>query len=209
VSTFDLDSFDDPVLVQAVDGAGITIGTVEKLQAHVEGGVLHRAVSVMIFDADDRLLLQRRSATKYHFAGLWANTCCTHPSPTETAAEAAQRALKHELGIEPDVREVTALTYTAHDEVSGYTEREFDHVLVGTWGGDVDPCPDEVQGIDWVSGADFANWLREKPDEFVPWLPHILSAVSNLANERLDAVNPLARFIRAFDAAIVSNPTGQ
>lgn len=47
----------------------------------------------------------------YRFVGYWANTCCSHPLnvPSETEEEgaigvkrAAQRKLKHELGIEPE-----------------------------------------------------------------------------------------------------------
>ena len=196
-----LESVNEPVLIQSVDPDGTTIDIVEKLQAHMDGGTLHRAVSVLILDAQDRLLLQRRSPVKYHFAGLWANTCCTHPSPTETTVEAALRALSHELGIEPDVREVTVLTYAAHDEASGYTEREFDHVMFGVWGGDVHPCADEVQGLDWLSGGDLAEWMGENPAEFVPWLQHILSSVSSLTDEQLGIAEPLRTFIRAFQTA--------
>ena len=201
MSNLQIEAVNDPVLIQAVDADGVTTGLVEKLQAHMDGGTLHRAVSVLILDAQDRILLQRRSATKYHFAGLWANTCCTHPSPTETTEAAAARALSQELGIEPEVREVTALTYTAHDEVSGYTEREFDHVLFGVWGGDVHPCADEVQGIDWLSGGDLAEWMRENPGDFVPWLPPILSSISNLSDAQLSIAEPLRTFIKAYQTA--------
>ena len=49
-------------------------------------GLLHRAFSVFLFDADNRLLLQQRAASKITFPRLWTNTCCSHPlhgySPT-------------------------------------------------------------------------------------------------------------------------------
>ena len=50
---------------------------IDKLEAHVSN-VRHVAVSIFVFK-DNRLLLQRRAKTKYHSAGLWANTVCSHP----------------------------------------------------------------------------------------------------------------------------------
>ena len=50
-------------------------------------GLLHRAFSVFLFNADDKLLLQQRASAKITFPSLWTNTCCSHPlhgySPTE------------------------------------------------------------------------------------------------------------------------------
>jgi len=34
-------------------------------------------------------MLQKRAAHKYHCAGLWPNTCCTHPRPYEIQAATA------------------------------------------------------------------------------------------------------------------------
>eukprot|EP00959_Pyramimonas_sp_CCMP1952_P004393 92219-Pyramimonas_sp.AAC.1 len=42
-------------------------------------GILHRAFSVMLFDADGRMLLQQRAASKITFPSVWTNTCCSHP----------------------------------------------------------------------------------------------------------------------------------
>ncbi len=52
-----------------VDENDRPIGTEEKLRAHQDGGRLHRAFSVFIYDRDGRMLLQRRAVGKYHFAG--------------------------------------------------------------------------------------------------------------------------------------------
>lgn len=79
-------------LVVLVDEHDREIGTASKLEAH-RSGALHRAVSVFVFDDAGRLLLQRRAAGKYHSAGQWANTCCTHPRPGESNLAATQRRL--------------------------------------------------------------------------------------------------------------------
>ena len=41
------------------------IGLMPKMEAHRKG-VLHRAFSVIIFNNDGEMLLQKRSSTKYH-----------------------------------------------------------------------------------------------------------------------------------------------
>ena len=78
---------------------------------NIDQGLLHRALSVFLFDHDHRLLLQQRASEKITFPNMWTNTCCTHPLgvPEETGAgladavqgvkRAAIRKLDHELGI--------------------------------------------------------------------------------------------------------------
>lgn len=51
------------------------IGTMDKIEAH-RNAILHRAVSVFIFNSKGEWLLQRRALDKYHSNGLWTNTCC-------------------------------------------------------------------------------------------------------------------------------------
>ena len=65
------------------------LGLMPKMEAH-EKGVLHRAVSVFLFNTDGKWLLQRRAAHKYHSGGLWSNACCSHPLPEEDSKNAAK-----------------------------------------------------------------------------------------------------------------------
>ena len=81
----------------ATDGMLITVdaqdretGVVDKLTAH-RRGILHRAFSIFVFDANARLLLQQRARGKYHSGGLWSNTCCSHPRPGESLLDSAHR----------------------------------------------------------------------------------------------------------------------
>lgn len=49
------------------------------LMSNISKGLLHRAFSVFLFDADNRLLLQQRADEKITFPGFFTNTCCSHP----------------------------------------------------------------------------------------------------------------------------------
>src|SRR5689334_1471602 len=96
--------------VVLVDEDDREVGLASKLDAH-RAGQRHRAVSVFVFDTDGRLLLQRRSAGKYHSGGRWANTCCSHPRPGESTGEAASRRLREEMGVECSLEPRGQFTY--------------------------------------------------------------------------------------------------
>ena len=76
---------------------GDELTPVDKLEVHRKG-LRHKAVSIFVMDGE-KVLIQRRAAGKYHSAGLWSNTCCTHPQWGERPEECAVRRLREELGI--------------------------------------------------------------------------------------------------------------
>ncbi|MEQ1611246.1 MAG: NUDIX domain-containing protein, partial [Hyphomicrobiaceae bacterium] len=87
------DEADMPLVL--VDDNGDPIGIAPKLEAHVRG-LKHLAISVIVFNSEGQLLLQRRAQAKYHSGGLWTNACCSHPYPGELVAAAAVRRLDEE-----------------------------------------------------------------------------------------------------------------
>ena len=91
------------------------IGLSEKLEAH-QSGALHRAVSVFVFNTKGELLIQKRASTKYHGAGLWTNTCCTHPRDGETNLECAHRRLQEEMGFNTNLEEQFSFIYKSEVE---------------------------------------------------------------------------------------------
>jgi isopentenyl-diphosphate delta-isomerase type 1 len=143
---------DECVLVDEYDNV---VGHASKGDAHrftptQPHGLLHRAFSVFLFDAQNRLLLQQRALNKITFPGVWTNTCCSHPlhgyEPTEVDVpadvasgkvfgikRAAIRKLQHELGIPEDhvplesFQFLTRLRYCARDTDTWGPEAE--------WGG--------------------------------------------------------------------------
>ena len=166
-------SASDRLVVVLVDEDDTEVGTMEKVAAHTTPGHLHRAVSVCLFDGEGRTLLQRRAGGKYHFGGLWSNSCCTHPQPGEAPAEAAVRRVRQELGVDVAGLEHRGIVlYRAEDPASGLVEHELDHVFAGTLAGEPDPDPAEVSEV---------RWLAVDPETdlsgpgFTPWLPEVLA----------------------------------
>jgi isopentenyl-diphosphate delta-isomerase len=163
-----------------VDENDRQIGVAEKLAAHRDGGRLHRAFSIFLFNAAGEMLLQRRSRRKYHFGGLWTNACCGHPRPGEELVAAAQRRLGEELGIHVPLRPVFWLIYSASDEASGLSERELDHVLVGQAQGGLEPDPAEVEDLRWVDCDEVLLDATAHPERYTPWFCEILTRLPEL-----------------------------
>jgi len=154
-----------------VDENDRQIGTAEKLAAHQNGGQLHRAFSIFVYNAAGELLLQQRARVKYHFGGLWSNTCCGHPRPGETVTDAAERRLAEEFGFNRPLSVQRTLIYDAHDSASGLTEREFLHILTGRFDGLPRPNPEEIDAFGWKSPTAVAEELRNTSQRFTPWFP--------------------------------------
>ena len=164
-------------MVVLVDEEDNELGTEEKLKAHQDGGRLHRAISIFVFNRKGELMLQRRSKAKYHAKGLWANTCCSHPMPKESQILAAHRRLKEEMGFDCDMEEVFNFTYHA-DVGSGLTENEYDHIIFGSYDGDPILNPKEVSEWKWVSLKRLREDIKKDPSKYVPWLVLMIDEVA-------------------------------
>ena len=161
------------------------IGPISKFDSHNQVGSFHRAFSVLLFDSSGRLLLQRRASHKITFPDVWANSCCSHPLHSEAEMElkndlgvkrAAVRKLEQELGIAPSqvpldkFHFVTKMRYQARQD-EDWIEREVDHCLVIHADVNVNPNPNEVSEIKWVSQSELEELLIAEDSENIvaPW----------------------------------------
>jgi isopentenyl-diphosphate Delta-isomerase len=151
-----------------VDDQDQDLGSAGKLDVHRDGQ-LHRAFSILVFNAQDDLLLQRRADGKYHFATRWSNTCCGHPRPGEPIMQAAGRRLKEEFGIRVPLTERAQLIYRAEDQASGLIEHEYLQVFFGAHAGSPSPDPSEIGAWRWMSIRNIQGALIRRPDWFTPW----------------------------------------
>lgn len=155
-----------------VDTKDREIGTMEKMEAHKKGR-LHRAFSILLFDDNGRMLIQKRAGNKYHSSGLWTNTCCSHPLPGESLEQATRRRLMEEMGI--DLQPVFSHAFIYRAELDrDLIEHEFDHVFVGTFSGS--PQVNEKEVDDWKYVD--VQWLRgdmdAHPERYTEWFKLIV-----------------------------------
>ena len=167
---------DERERVIIVDASDVELGTAPKLDAHCDGGALHRAFSIFLTNARGEILLQRRADGKYHTPGLWTNTCCGHPRPGEATEEAARRRLREEMGVDCELTHLFTFTYRA-ELGAGLSEHEIDHVFVGRFEGAPAPDPAEVSEWRWVDPAMVRRDLETHPERFTPWLVPALTGL--------------------------------
>lgn len=163
-----------------VDEHDNVVGFDEKLSVHQDGGRLHRAFSIFIYNSAGQMLLQRRARTKYHFGGLWTNACCSHPRRGETLKKAVHQRLQFELGFDTKLEEVLSFIYKSEDPTSGLVEHEFDHVFVGQFDGDPVPNAEEVDEVKWIGAAELRADMNHSPSQYTPWF--------KIAMEKLDVI---------------------
>ena len=134
-------------------------------------GLLHRAFSIFIVDDQGRILLQKRSAEKYHSGGLWANSCCGHPRPGEATPAAARRRLTEEIGIAAPLSFGFFSRYRAQLD-GGMQENEFVYAYFGPLTGEPQPDPAEVSAVEFVAPEELRRRIARQPGHFTYWLRH-------------------------------------
>lgn len=155
-----------------VDARNRATGRAEKWNVH-RAGLLHRAFSIFLVDAKGRVLLQRRSAEKYHSAGLWANSCCGHPRPGEITRAAARRRLAEELGSTAPLRYAFRARYCTRLP-NGLTENEIVYVYFGPAPAAFAPAPAEVSALAWMSLAELQRDIARRPRRYAYWLRYYM-----------------------------------
>ena len=133
-----------------------------------EKAMLHRAVSILIFNSKGEWLLQKRAKSKYHSGGLWTNACCSHPYPKEDVKVAAERRLVEEMGMTVELEKSFDFIYKKELN-KGLTEHEFDHVFIGS--SDVLPKLNSEEAEDWtyLSLEELELSMKIEPESYTEW----------------------------------------
>ncbi len=173
-------------MCMAVDENDRVIDSVSKIDCHRGKGIRHRAFSVLIFDSEDRLLMQQRSSEKITFPGIWANSCCSHPldienengDPVEGVIHASKRKMLQELGIPLEVSSNWEFNPIGRFEYScrwddDWIEHEIDHVLIVRASPSLSINRNEIKDTKWLNHQEIIQMLEgenEWKDAIVaPW----------------------------------------
>ncbi len=167
----------DDEVFDVLDESGRVVGQEQRLVVH-RTGFLHQAVHILLDDAETRqqVLVQKRAAIKRIAPSLWDLSCAEHLQPGETMEQGARRGVVEELGfsgVELRLLRPSQLferTYSFDGET--YHDREF----IACFGGSIARAQQitidesEVSEVKWVSREWLRRQLRERPEDFTPWL---------------------------------------
>lgn len=143
-------------------------GTKTRTQCHAGDGILHRAITVFLFNSKGEVLITRRSQSKKLWSGFWDASCSTHVYPVETYEQASERRLPQELGIESKLTVVTKFLYHEKFGDAG-SEYEMCALLVGTCDEHIVANPEEVSEIRWIPLPRSLEEIKQQKD-YTPWL---------------------------------------
>ncbi len=154
-----------------VDSEGNKIQHESRIVCHTGKGKRHLAFVVLLTTRNQFLIQKRKHKL---FEGLWDVSCTSHVininGIDETIEEAADRCMKHELGITTNVKKIGTFNYFAQD--GDHCENEHCVVLIGNIKDDPEPNPNEIYELDYVSLVDLVERIESNPEEFTPWLKH-------------------------------------
>lgn len=150
-----------------VDANDRPTGKSEKMHAHVHG-LLHRAITVYVFNSQGEILLQRRAKSKYHSGGAWSNSCCGHPMPGEKNQAAAERRLYEELGLQLKLNEIMEISYNLPVSDS-LIEHEYAHIFTAISDQQPNLNPEEAEDWCYLSRAEIEQQLQCGSRQFTPW----------------------------------------
>ncbi len=171
--------------VVLVNKNGEDIGLCEKMEAHRDGGQLHRAFSVFVLNDKNELMIHKRAKEKYHSGGLWTNTCCSHPRKDEAVTDAGKRRLQEEMGFSCELEEAFQFVYRATLD-NELTEHEYDLVLIGRYNEDPIINPDEVEDWKWISLRELVVDMSKNEDQYTIWfriaLPNFMEHIKAQSN---------------------------
>ncbi|MBI4009596.1 MAG: NUDIX domain-containing protein [Candidatus Aenigmarchaeota archaeon] len=149
-----------------VDDKDNPIGFASREECHQGNGKRHRAFVVFLFDDEGRVLLQFRSKDKLG-GQRWDVTATSHVRKDETYDTAAERCLKHELGISVPLQKSGSFTYTeAYEE---YSENEYCAVLIGKFNGKVIPNKEEMDRVNYSALDEIKKDVAENPEAYTKW----------------------------------------
>jgi len=171
------DDIKNKKLIILVDEDDNQVGIEEKIKAHEECQ-LHRAFSVLIFNNNNEVLLQRRHRDKYHSGGLWTNTCCSHPAPGEDTEIAAHRRLTEELDFDTDLKFIKKVYYKTEMLENNLYEHEIVYVYIGKideYTSDFNPY--EIEEVKWMPIDEFLIDLGANPQDYTFWIKEYMKYI--------------------------------
>jgi isopentenyl-diphosphate Delta-isomerase len=149
-------------LFSVVDLNDQVIGEAPRREVHARN-LFHRAVHVIVHDANGHLFLQKRSRAKDTFPGCWDSSCSGHVDAGEDYLAAAHRELGEELGLH-DLR--LPLRPLLKLPASPETGCEFIQIyLLGPFPGPFDLNPEEITEGHWISPSDLDTLIAENSDQ--------------------------------------------
>jgi len=154
----------------AVDDNDNFIRYAPRKECHTGEGVRHRGITLLIFNKDKKILLQKRKHDV--FDNIWDLAGATHPvhnkDSDETYEQSGVRCMEAEWGVKTELKNILAYTY--FEKYGSLCENEFCALLVGQFDSQLKPNSEHMYNHRWVTWKQLLDELSKEPENFTPWL---------------------------------------
>src|SRR3989344_1116917 len=165
---------DEQIILVSDNQGNFTGEYIPKKVGHTGEGKRHLAITVLIYNNRDQVLLQKRKHKIFN--DIWDITGATHPlhleDHDESFEEATERCLKREYGIEVgavgEVRVVGEFNYFSQYQ-DGLCENEHCAMLVGKYDGKLNLNPEVGYNYKWMDKKEFFKDIKQNPKSYSPW----------------------------------------
>ena len=175
-------------MIDVLDSNGDPTGQVLSRQEVHRLGKLHRAVHLYLFNKENDLLLQRRSASSDHYPSMFSISVTGHVDAGECSIEAVRRELEEELGLHANHEDFKLLFSSRRDAVLGptYIDRQINDVYACWLDFDIHNMSfdrTEVSEIKCISLPHFEKMVESGNENIVPVYGDDLKRVIPLVKE--------------------------
>lgn len=144
-----------------VDEADQVLSRATRSAVHRQG-LRHRAVHVLVYDAEGRVFLQKRSMSKETYPGAWDTSAAGHV----VAGEDYDACARRELGEELSIHRPRGLQRLFKLEPTEFTGHEFVWVYRCQAEEPIHPEPSEIDEGGWYSPEEINSWVAATPGSF-------------------------------------------
>jgi isopentenyldiphosphate isomerase len=137
------------------------VGQAPRREVH-RTGLRHRAVHVLVFNAQGEVFLQKRSMLKDTAKGKWDSSASGHVDSGEDYDPCAVRELREEIGLHLSQPPERILRVEACPE----TGNEFVWVYQCASEGPFTLHPEEIERGEWFAPEEVTRRVQAQPDEF-------------------------------------------
>lgn len=157
-------------LVVLLNDQAKPIGTADKLKVHTLHTPLHLAFSCYVFNDKGQFLMTQRALSKKVWPGVWTNSVCGHPAPSESMQAAISRRLQFELRMSAKDFKVVLPDYRYKTPpFNGIIENEVCPVYVARASSEPHPNSEEVEDYKWIDWDDFVKLAEADTSDVYSW----------------------------------------
>lgn len=167
----------DQQIILACDDSGKFLEYIPKEIGHTGEGRRHLAITVLIYNNNNDVLLQRRKHKV--FDNTWCFTGDTHllhsQDGDEDFEQATQRCLRVEYNIQDKIPLKNLGMFNYFQKIGPLCENEHCTMMVGEYNGEFNLNPEVGYEFKWVNKEEFLKDFESNPQKYAPWVPNGLN----------------------------------